>query len=71
MSQGKLALRQPYRLTRLQTSHSQRERGWIGVTPRAAYLTTDITVRALVPAWLFLLIAAGLMLGAWLREGRQ
>ena len=46
-------------------------RGWIGVTPRAAYLTTDITVRALVPAWLFLLIAAGLMLGAWLREGRQ
>jgi len=46
-------------------------RGWIGVTPRAAYLTTDITVRALIPAWLFLLIAAGLMLGAWLREGRQ
>jgi hypothetical protein len=46
-------------------------RGWIGLTPRAAYLTTDITVTELVPAWLFLLIAAGLMLGAWLREGRQ
>jgi len=46
-------------------------RGWIGLTPRAAYLTTDITVRPLISAWLFLLIAAGLMLGAWLREGRQ
>ncbi len=46
-------------------------RGWIGVTPREAYLTTDVTVTALVPAWLFLLIAAGLMLGAWLREGRS
>ena len=46
-------------------------RGWIGVTPRAAYLTTDITVTPLLPAWLFLLLAAGLMLAGWIREGRQ
>jgi hypothetical protein len=46
-------------------------RGWIGLTTREAYLTTDVTVTPLVSAWLFLLVAAGLMLGAWLREGRN
>ncbi|MFT7253612.1 MAG: hypothetical protein ACI81Q_001027 [Paracoccaceae bacterium] len=46
-------------------------RGWIGLTPRAAYLTTDVTVRPLISAWIFLLLAAGLMLAAWLREGRR
>ena len=46
-------------------------RGWIGITPREAYLTADITVRPLLPAWLFLLLAAFLTIGAWLREGRR
>ncbi|WP_299816558.1 hypothetical protein [uncultured Jannaschia sp.] len=46
-------------------------RGWIGWTPRNAYLTADIRVLSLVPAWLFLLLAAGLATGAWLREGRR
>jgi hypothetical protein len=46
-------------------------RGWIGLTTREAYLTTDVTVTPLVSAWLFLLIAAALMLGAWMREGRR
>ncbi len=46
-------------------------RGWIGVTTREAYLTTDVTVTPLVSAWAFLMLAAGLMLGAWLREGRR
>ncbi len=46
-------------------------RGWIGLTTREAYLTTDVTITPLVSAWLFLLIAAGLMIGAWLREGRN
>jgi hypothetical protein len=46
-------------------------RGWIGLTMREAYLTTDVTVTPLVSAWAFLLLAAGLMLGAWLREGRR
>ncbi|MCU4651339.1 hypothetical protein N8I71_00725 [Roseibacterium sp. SDUM158016] len=46
-------------------------RGWIGFTTREAYLTTDVTVTPLVSAWLFLLVAAALMLGAWLREGRR
>ena len=46
-------------------------RGWIGITPREAYVTADVTVTSLLPAWLFLLIAASLMIGAWLREGRR
>ncbi|WP_308917460.1 hypothetical protein [Jannaschia sp. LMIT008] len=45
-------------------------RGWLGYTPRDAYLTADIRLLSLVPPWLFLLLAAGLMTGAWLREGR-
>jgi hypothetical protein len=46
-------------------------RGWIGLTPREAYLTTDVTIRPLIAAWLFLLLATGLTLAAWLREGRR
>ncbi|MBF9035432.1 hypothetical protein HKCCE2091_14390 [Rhodobacterales bacterium HKCCE2091] len=45
--------------------------GWLGLTPREAYLTTDITVMPLIRPWLFLLLAAGLMLAAWIREGQR
>jgi hypothetical protein len=46
-------------------------RGWIGITPREAYVTTDVTVTAILPAWLFLVVAALLAVGAWLWEGRR
>ncbi|ROU01052.1 hypothetical protein [Histidinibacterium lentulum] len=46
-------------------------RGWLGITPREAYLTADIRISPLLPAWLFLLLAAGLVVAAWLREGRR
>ncbi|TNC74928.1 hypothetical protein [Rubellimicrobium roseum] len=46
-------------------------RGWIGITPREAYATADITVTPLLPSWAFLLLSALLVLGAWLREGRR
>ncbi len=46
-------------------------RGWLGLTPRAAYLTADVTITPLLPAWLTLLLAALLSVGAWLREGRR
>mgnify|MGYP000480588607 CR=1 FL=1 len=46
-------------------------RGWIGMTPRGAFQTADITVTPLLPAWLFLLLASLLIVGAWLREGRR
>jgi hypothetical protein len=45
-------------------------RGWLGLTPRNAFVTRDLTVAALLPGWAWLLLAAGLALGAWLREGR-
>ncbi|MCI2400728.1 hypothetical protein [Aliiroseovarius subalbicans] len=45
-------------------------RGWIGYTPRGAYLTQDVRIVPLAPPWLMLLIAAGLALAAWLWEGR-
>jgi len=46
-------------------------RGWLGITPRAAHVTADVTVTPLVAPLLFLLLAMGLTLGAWLREGRR
>ncbi|MGP6089067.1 hypothetical protein [Antarctobacter jejuensis] len=46
-------------------------RGWIGLTPREAYETLDVRQTPLAPEWLVLLIASGLIVGAWLREGRS
>ena len=46
-------------------------RGWIGITPRAAFQTADVTSNPLLPAWAFLMLAALLTVGAWLREGRR
>ncbi|MEJ6397425.1 hypothetical protein [Yoonia sp. 208BN28-4] len=46
-------------------------RGWIGITPRDAYRTADISITPILPAWAFLLLASLLMVGAWLREGRR
>ena len=46
-------------------------RGWLGLTPRAAYETRDVRQTALLPGWLLLLLSAGLITAAWLREGRR
>lgn len=46
-------------------------RGWLGITPREAFETLDVTQTPLLPGWLVLLLASGLILGAWLREGRR
>ena len=45
-------------------------RGWIGLTPREAYVTQDLRVAPLVPSWLMLLLAAMLAVTGWLIEGR-
>ncbi|MBV7407684.1 hypothetical protein [Maritimibacter sp. DP1N21-5] len=45
-------------------------RGWIGFTPRGAYVVEDIRIVPLAPPWLMLLLAAGLAVAAWLAEGR-
>jgi hypothetical protein len=46
-------------------------RGWIGLTPREAFRTQDVTQTPLLPAWLVLLLTSGLILAAWLREWRN
>ena len=46
-------------------------RGWIGLTPRAAYQTRDVRQTPILPTWLVLLLSAGLITAAWLREGRR
>ena len=56
------------RVSEGRTAHG---RGWLGLSTREAYVTTDVTVTPFISAWIFLLIAVGLMLAGWLREGRQ
>lgn len=46
-------------------------RGWIGITPRGAYVTEDVSVTPVLPAWAWLLLAAALAVAAWLVEGRR
>ncbi|MEY4984581.1 MAG: hypothetical protein RIR62_2847 [Pseudomonadota bacterium] len=46
-------------------------RGWIGITPRGAYVAQDITLTPILPAWGWLLLAAALAVAAWLVEGRR
>ena len=45
--------------------------GWLGITPRGAYVTQSVTLTPLLPAWLVLALIAALITGAWLREGRR
>lgn len=46
-------------------------RGWIGLTPRDAYETRNVSQTALLPVWLVFLLGAGLVLAGWIREGRR
>jgi hypothetical protein len=46
-------------------------RGWIGITPRGAYVTGDLHVTPLFPAALWLILAALALVAAWLIEGRR
>ena len=46
-------------------------RGWIGITPRGAYVTQDVRVAALLPGWAWLVLVALFAIAAWLIEGRR
>ncbi|WP_370274483.1 hypothetical protein [Pararhodobacter marinus] len=46
-------------------------RGWLGITPRNAYVTTDLRLTPMLPAWAWLLLGASFILGAWIREARR
>ncbi|MFV0333369.1 MAG: hypothetical protein ACK5JR_04780 [Tropicimonas sp.] len=59
------------RLRQVREGRAAAGRGWIGITPRGAYMTAGLTVMPLAAPLFVLLLATGLMLGAWLREGRH
>ena len=46
-------------------------RGWIGLTPRGAFETRDVTQTPMLPAWLVLILTSALIVAGWLREGRR
>ena len=46
-------------------------RGWIGITPRGAYVTQDVRVAALLPGWAWLVLVSVFAIAAWLIEGRK
>ena len=46
-------------------------RGWIGITPRGAYVTEDLRITPVLPGWVWLLAVAVLAIAAWLYEGRR
>lgn len=46
-------------------------RGWIGVTPRNAFVSDAVTRRPMLPTWGWLLLIASMSVLAWLREGRR
>ncbi|MBT0959319.1 hypothetical protein IV417_18165 [Alphaproteobacteria bacterium KMM 3653] len=58
-------------LRRVREGRAAAGRGWIGITPRGAYQTADVTVTPLGFPWAYLLLAALFIIGAWLLEGRQ
>ena len=58
-------------LRAVRAGRSAEGRGWIGYTPRGAYVTLDVTRMPLAPAWAMLLLAAGLAVAGWLREARR
>ena len=61
----------PPDLRRVRAGRPAAGRGWLGITPREAYLTADVIVVPLVNGWLFLLLGSLFIVGAWLREGRR
>jgi hypothetical protein len=46
-------------------------RGWIGITPRGAFVTGDLRVTPILPPALWLMLAALALVAAWLSEGRR
>jgi len=59
------------RLRNVRAGRPAAGRNWIGLTPRNAYETRDVRQIPMLPPWLVLLLSAGLITAAWLREGRR
>jgi hypothetical protein len=54
----------------VRTGRTAGGRNWVGLTPRNAYITTDITTHPLLPAWMMLLLTGMLTIWAWRVESR-
>jgi len=54
----------------VRTGRTAGGQNWIGLTPRNAYITTDITSHPLLPAWMMLLLTGMLIIWAWRVESR-
>ncbi len=61
----------PIDLRHVSTGRTAAGRGWLGITPRGAYVTQGIRIAPLLPPWAWLALAAMLSLAAWLWEGRR
>ena len=46
-------------------------RNWFAITPRRAFDTLGVTKFPVLPPWLVVLLATGLLFTGWLREGRR
>ena len=46
-------------------------RGWLGLRDNRAYRVTGIERTPLLPGWLVLALAAGLLAWLWRREGQR
>lgn len=46
-------------------------RGWFGAWVRDAEQVTRVTLAPIAPVWVYLILIAGLMIGAWMREARR
>ncbi|WP_045391517.1 membrane protein [Falsirhodobacter sp. alg1] len=66
----RLAADADFDVRRIGEGRTAEGRGWLGITPRGAFSTQGVTVAPLLPGWLWLVLAAGLIVLAWLREGR-
>lgn len=59
------------RLREVRAGRPAAGRGWIGLTPRDAFETRDVRQTNILPGWLVLVLSLGLLIAAWLREGRR
>ena len=57
-------------IRRIREGRSADGRGWVGLWRREAYTVRDVSLSPLAPAWIVMLMAGALLVGAWRVEGR-
>lgn len=54
----------------LEKSNRYAGRNWVGLRSNNAFTVKSVESKPLLPSWAWLLVLAGIMMGAWWREGR-